>query len=334
MGEVEGVDHRRRLDPESAYREADPLEEPRLPLCRGGVRQLQPFCEASLGHHSERHRLSVGPDLEPGRRLESVPDGMAVVQDPAQLGLLLVALDHLSFEAAGAGHNGLEGGQIPGEELRHGILQFPEIPRVQNDAVLDDLGQPGAELALGERGESPRIDDHHAGLMESADQVLASRVVDRGLAPDRRVHLGEKGGRNLDEIHAAHVRRGREASQVTHGAPAERHHGGATVAAQVQQAVPQGAGHIESFGLFSLRDVGLGHLEARLSQALPHRLRMETRDGRIGDEYDTAAHAAIGQLGTDRRQRSGPDQDRVRAGAEVDENLDQGRTGTTETTSL
>src|SRR5581483_3585342 len=90
----EGLDHRRRLYPEPTHREADPLEEPRLPLRRGGVRQLQPFRQASLGHHSERHRLSVGPDLEPGRRLESVPDGMAVVQDPAQLGLLLVALDY------------------------------------------------------------------------------------------------------------------------------------------------------------------------------------------------------------------------------------------------
>jgi hypothetical protein len=58
--------------------------------------------------------------------------------------------------------------------------------------------------------------------MEGPDEVLALREVDRGLAADRGVDLREQRGGDLDERHAAEVRRGEEPGRVTERTPADR----------------------------------------------------------------------------------------------------------------
>ena len=57
--------------------------------------------------------------------------------------------------------------------------------------------------------------------MEGADQVLAVRRIDAGLAADRGIDLGEERGRDLDEVDAAAQDRGGKAGEVADDAAAE-----------------------------------------------------------------------------------------------------------------
>src|SRR3546814_13659182 len=59
--------------------------------------------------------------------------------------------------------------------------------------------------------------------MEGADQVLALRCVDAGLAADRAVDLGQQAGRDLHEVEAAQGDSGGKAGEVADHAAAQRH---------------------------------------------------------------------------------------------------------------
>ena len=98
---------------------------PAAPGGRGG--DAQALGQPGLGHDAEGDRLAVGPAVEAGRGLERVADGVAVVQDVAQLGLLLVALDDLRLDPAGAGDDPLERRQVAREQGRDALLEVLEV---------------------------------------------------------------------------------------------------------------------------------------------------------------------------------------------------------------
>ena len=58
--------------------------------------------------------------------------------------------------------------------------------------------------------------------MEGADEVLALRRVDAGLAADRGIDLRQQRGRDLHEVHAAASDRGGKAGEVADDAAAKR----------------------------------------------------------------------------------------------------------------
>ena len=63
---------------------------------------------------------------------------------------------------------------MPRRQNRRGVLLEKGEERLAGDhAVLDDLGQAGAELAVGERPQALGVDPDSARLIEGADQVLA-----------------------------------------------------------------------------------------------------------------------------------------------------------------
>ena len=90
----------------------------------------------------ECNGLTVREAVEARRRLERMADGVAVVEDVAQLGLLLVALDHRCLDPARAGDDALEDGQVTVEQRGKASLEIREVRRVEHDAVLDHLGEP------------------------------------------------------------------------------------------------------------------------------------------------------------------------------------------------
>ena len=67
--------------------------------------------------------------------------------------------------------------------------------RVPDAAVLDHFGQAGAELPVRQRRQRVRIGDDRPRLVEGADEILAARMVDAGLAADRGVDLRQQRGR-------------------------------------------------------------------------------------------------------------------------------------------
>src|SRR5690606_7623228 len=85
-------------------------------------------------------------------------------------------------------------------------------------------------------------------LVEGADQVLALRRVDAGLAADAAVDLGEQAGGDLDEADAAAQDRGREAREVADHAATEGDETIAPLELQSQQRLAEAAELGEALG--------------------------------------------------------------------------------------
>ena len=75
-----------------------------------------------------------------------------------------------------------------------------------------------------------------AGWWNAPDEVLALGQVDAGLAADRRVDLGDERRRDVDDRHAAQVRRGEEPGRVAERAAADRDERLAALDAQPRRA--------------------------------------------------------------------------------------------------
>ena len=108
--------------------------------------------------------------------------------------------------------------------------------------------------------------------MKRADQVLAVRVVDAGLAADRRVHLGEERGRHLHERQAAEQRRRREACEVAHHTAAEGDDGRPALDPRVEEAVVEHGEPGEVLVLLAVGDHHDGRRKTRVA---------ERRDGSV-----------------------------------------------------
>ena len=80
--------------------------------------------------------------------------------------------------------------------------------------VLGHLAAAAAQLARRQRGERVQVAHHAARLPERADEVLALRQVDAGLAADRRVDHPQQRRGHVDHRHAAMPHRGGEAGDV------------------------------------------------------------------------------------------------------------------------
>ena len=75
-----------------------------------------------------------------------------------------------------------------------------------------------------QRCQQIKITDHTDRLVEAADEVLAFRGVDAGLAPDSRVNHAQQGGRNHDHSHSPQPGRCHEPSKIGGGTAAEADH--------------------------------------------------------------------------------------------------------------
>ena len=190
----------------------------------------------------------MSPARKAGGRLHRVPDGVPVVEHRPQLGLLLVSLHHARLQPAGAGDHSGERLDLPCDQGHPVLFQIGEVVGVQHDAMLDDFRQSGAELTFRQGGQRRRIHEDNSGLVKGTDEILGPRMVDGGLPADRRVHLGEQRGGELDEVDAAHVGGGHEAREIAHRAAPQRHHGGSAVQARGQQRVPAAARHLHRLG--------------------------------------------------------------------------------------
>src|SRR4029453_10490633 len=107
------------------------------------------------------------------------------------------------------------------------------------------------------------VDPYQPGLVKRADQVLAAGMIDRRLATDAGIDLGEQRGRHLYEGDAALKGGGREAGQVADDPAAEGDDRRVAVEARVDQPIVQERQPGEVFVLFAVRHLQHGRLEAR-----------------------------------------------------------------------
>ncbi len=156
-----------------------------------------------------------------GEALERVAEGVAEIEQRALAALFLVGGDDARLGGA-ARRDRLQPRRPAGEHRAPVAFEPSEEVAVADQAVFGHLGVAGAELARAQRVEDAGVGEHQRRLVEGADEVLAERRVDRRLAADAGIDLGEQGRRDLDEAHAAPQARRAEAGEIADDAAAER----------------------------------------------------------------------------------------------------------------
>src|SRR5512134_292289 len=200
-------------------------------------KKTEPVRELCRQQHAGGDRLAVQPGAEAGADLDCVAKRVSEVEHYARAGFQLIARHYLGLVRAGA----LDGvgqrlGLAAGEPAHVGLKPFKERG-VADQPVLNDLREPRSQFARGERPERVGIGNHRERLVERSDHVLAERVVDRRLAPDRGINLREQCRRHLDIGNPALKDRGGESGEIADDSAAQRDQRGAALAAVLEQRI-------------------------------------------------------------------------------------------------
>ena len=257
------------------------------------------------------------PVGEARRGLECMAERMAEIEQHAFAGLALVA-PHDSRLGATTDRDSVLARRAAGEQVAPVGLQPGEEGGVVDQAVLGDFRIAGAKLARRERVEQRRVGHHQHRLVKRADQILAVRRVDPGLAADRGVDLGQQRGRDLHDVEPAPGDRRGEAGEVADHATTERHDEIAALDSGSQDGIAHGLEHAPALGRFAR-----GKHQARGADLRRRKRRLGAIDvvpcnRLVGD--DDRRHA--GTQSRDARacgcQQAAPDRDVVGALAELD----------------
>src|SRR5690606_33103283 len=147
--------------------------------------------------------LAMQQDIAVSRlRFERVAEGMAQVEQRALSGFTLVGGDDCRLDSAAVHDRMPASGGIAVADRSAMPLQPDEEIRVADQAVLDDFGISGEQLALGQGVENAGVGEHQARLMEGPDEILAVSGIDAGLSADGTVDLSQQGRRDLHEVKA------------------------------------------------------------------------------------------------------------------------------------
>jgi hypothetical protein len=215
----------------------------------------------------------------------------------------------LATAGDGLGQRGIVAGQQRGTFG----LQPLEEQRVTDGAVLDYLGQPGAQLAHRQAAQGGGVGDDRARRVEGADQVLALRDVHGGLATDRGVHHRQQRGGQLHAVHAPHPARRGEAGQVADHATAQCQHAGIAGGAQRRQRGDRTGEVVQGLGRLAGRDHVLADLQlgAGRLQGIADACQVQRGHGVVaGQQHVASADGRAQQAGVG--QQPGADVDLVR----------------------
>ena len=238
-------------------------------------------------------------------------EGVAEVQDrPAAL-FAFVLGDDLRLDFAASAHGVDEGLGLADQQVVQVALQPGEERRIGDHPDLHHFRQAGAELALRQRAQHADVRNDRARLMEGADEVLAGRMVDRGLAADGGIHQRQQRGGNLHQADAALVGGGGKASHVANHAAAERDHRGAAVVALGDQRIEDGGAGFQGLEAFAVAD--LQHVHLRRVQAALQRRQVGASDGGVADHQGLRCDELVEQAGA--RQQAVAEQDGIGASA-------------------
>jgi len=310
----EGGEFRSGVGQRRGRRQAYPLDDRGDSLGGPAVESAGGDAHFRRGDHADRHRLAMPPRIvAPGhRRLDRMADRVPEVQQGPLAGdLALVAGDDggldpdVSLEQLG------QAVDAPFAEVVGSLFVPIEESGVANDGVLDGLSQAGAEVAFAERGQDGRVDQDEARLVKRADQVLAARVVDRGLAADAGVHVGLDGGGALGKRDAAHPCGSHEAGEVADHAAAEGDGRARPVDPGGGQRVVDSGGVIEGLGPFAGADGVERRFKPGFAQGLFRLLAVERTDVAVGDHEHPPGLDPFSQNPPDVREPAGSNEHRV-----------------------
>ena len=150
--------------------------------------------------------------------------------------------------------------------------------------MFQDLGPARSQLSRRQGGQQVNVRHHQPGLMEGTDQILATRGVNRRLAADRGIDLGQQGGRDLDEVDATHIERSRQPGQIADNPATEREDQIPPVESEGQQPVDHPLQLGEGFGGLARRHGQQSRPDPGRFKRRQHRGPMQGRDRLVRDD--------------------------------------------------
>ena len=159
--------------------------------------------------------------------------------------------------------------------------------------------------------------------MEGADQILAVAGIDRGLAADRRIDLGEQRGRHLHVIETAAHHGGGEAREIADDAAAERDDEIATLDAGGDQCLADRLEHREALRAFARRHHDGRRLQSRALERGERRREVQLRHRLVADDGCLGARPQRGDPSAERCDEAATDDDLVAARVERDVDHDR-----------
>src|SRR5260221_13357294 len=106
------------------------------------------------------------PAAVAGRSLDGVAEGVPEVEQRALARLALAGGHAPRLELAAAPNGVDQGGALPRQDPLDVLLEPGEEGRIEREAMLDDFGEPGAQLALRQGIEGSHVRDHRLRLVE------------------------------------------------------------------------------------------------------------------------------------------------------------------------
>jgi hypothetical protein len=224
---LEMVEHGVDVQRQRRSAEIQMVEEALDPV--GALRRRDAASDADTGGGPQpiRDGLTVEEVAEARGGLDRVPQGVPEVEREARSGLPLVRQDDLDLrprcplDDLGEGA-GFRRGCVARRDRGTVRLQRLEQSVVSERRHLHGLGESRAPLADVEGREDGHVGHDGRGLVERADEVLALRQVNAGLAADRRIKVCDERRRDLDERHPTEVGRGKEPGRVAERSAADR----------------------------------------------------------------------------------------------------------------
>src|SRR5262245_22938938 len=145
-----------------------------------------------------------------GCSLKRMAKSVAEIEQGAHAALGFVLGDNARLHLATRGHRPDACLRVASKDGLGIRFQPNEKWSIADEPVFRHFGIAGGEFALGERVEKGDVNQDRARLMKGANEILAMRRIDSGLAANGRFHLRQEGRRNLDEIDSApEYRRGK-----------------------------------------------------------------------------------------------------------------------------
>ena len=248
---------------------------------------------------------------------DGVAKGVAKVQNSAQARFALVLRHHVGFDLAAALDRMGQRHRVTGQQRIQVGRDPVQKAQVCYRAILDDLGQAGAEFALRQGAQHLQVAHHQLRLVEGAYHVLAQRVVDAGLATDRRIDLRQQRGGQLHKRHAAHETGRGKAGHVADHPATERKQHRLTVASLAQQGVKNQVQGLPGLVLLAIGQHHLLNLPVLSLQRAAQALQVERGHRRIGDDQGLAGLWQVG-VGLRLTNQAAANQNRVTALRQVD----------------
>lgn len=222
-------------------------------------------------------------------------EGVAVVEVGAFALLRFVFGDNGTFDFAGTDDGIFECIEILVEDAFGVFFHVMEEFGIGDDAVFDDFGESGAQFAVGQAFEEGEIDEHGAGLMERADDVLPERMIHTGLTADAGVDLGDDSRWDLNVADAAHEGCRGESGDIADDAAAERDNDARAVESSFEKGFGEFLDAREAFVGFAGAHGAYDRLELCGAHEFRDAIRVDRRDVGIGDDGDRTRGAQIVQ---------------------------------------